>query len=417
MNHTSVFLINSVLSRNSAEYGMRNFSALYRVLVLWLAGLCAAAQFAKVGLFIPELQSLYPETESAIGFLITLISFAGAVLGLIAGMLVGRSGPRIILLTGMILGCLLSLAQSLILPLGMVLISRVLEGASHLAIVVAAPMLIAQHSSDRMRPAAMTLWGSFFGVSFMLTAWLGLPLVEAKGLQALLFAHAILTGITALLVWLVIPKTTLQLHTDTHTQPLSLTSIYQQHKNAWRSPFIAAPASGWLFYTITFVALLAILPGLMQSDQRAFVATTMPMASIASSMTIGIVLLLRFTAVQVLNIGFAISICIAVILMILPNSPVVCISLFAALGLVQGASVAAIPELNPIAAKQALAYGAFAQAGNIGNLCGTPLLLILFNFGGIKPMIMLVVVCYLLGILSHWIFSRQRALANQAISF
>ena len=83
--------------------------------------------------------------------------------------------------------------------------------------------------------------------------------------------------------------------------------------------------------------------------------------------------------------------------------------LFAALGLVQGASVAAIPELNPIASQQALAYGAFAQAGNIGNLCGTPLLLMLFNNGGILPMITLVVICYGLGITMHWMFAKRRA--------
>jgi len=157
------------------------------ILVLWFSGLCAAAQFAKIGLILPELQQLYPEAGSALGFLITLISLVGALLGLVAGIVVGVVGPRRILVHGLIFGSLISLIQSLDIPLIYLLVSRVFEGISHLAIVVAAPMLIAHHSSERMRSAAMTLWGTFFGVSFALTAWLGLPLVEKHGIHTLFF--------------------------------------------------------------------------------------------------------------------------------------------------------------------------------------------------------------------------------------
>jgi len=388
---------------------MQQSHSLKIILILWLAGLSAAAQFAKIGHILPELQTLYPHAGSSLGFLLSLISLVGALLGLVAGVLVGRIGSRGVLIVGLVVGCLVSLIQSFGLPLSWLLASRVVEGASHLAIVVAAPTLIAQYSSERLRPAAMTLWGTFFGVSFALTAWLGLPLVAAKGVEALFFAHAIFTGTVALLVTYSLPKQALQTSGTVHsTAPFSLVGLYEQHKQAWSSPYIAAPAAGWLFYTVTFVALLAVLPGVMPIEQRAFIAAALPLASIASSMTLGIVLLKRFSAVQVLCSGFIAAIGFALLLLLIPSEPLIAVLLFASLGLVQGASFAAVPQLNKTAPKQALANGALAQAGNIGNLCGTPLFLILLSTGGMQAMITLVITCYIGAVAVHLVFAKRR---------
>lgn len=388
---------------------MQKLSSLKIILILWLAGLCAAAQFAKVAHILPELQQLYPDAGSSLGFLLSLISLVGALLGLVAGVLVGRIGSRDVLLAGLVVGTLISFIQSFHLPLSMLLAGRVLEGASHLAIVVAAPTLIAQYSNERLRPAAMTLWGTFFGVSFALTAWLGLPLVAAKGIDALFLAHALITGVVTLLVFTVIPKQTLQTQgVALKAWSLSIPDLYNQHKQAWSSPYVAAPAAGWLFYTITFVALLAVLPGLMPIEQRAFIATALPLASIASSMTLGIFLLRRFSAIQVLCTGFIAAIGCTFLFLLMPGQPFVVVLLFAALGLVQGASFAAIPQLNTTASEQALANGTLAQAGNIGNLCGTPLLLLLLSSGGIYAMVALVVTCYMAAVIIHLIFAKRR---------
>lgn len=393
---------------------MRNLTSVYVTLLLWIAGLCAAAQFAKMGLILPELQTLYPNSGASTGFLISLISLVGALFGLVAGIVVGRIGPRKVLLAGLAIGSLISFIQTLELPLPLLLATRVIEGASHLAIVVAAPTLIAHFSSIRFRAAAMTLWGTFFSVSFSVTAWLGLPLAQTHGVHTLFLAHAICMTLITLLVAFTLPIVTLQSNNGAQAaKSLSFTRFYQQHKQAWLSPHIAAPAAGWLFYTITFVALLSILPGLVPSDQRTTVSVVLPLASIASSMTIGVALLWRYTAVQVLLFGFAIAIGFALLLLLNPNSAPLSVLLFCAMGLVQGASFAAIPQLNKEAPNQALAYGALAQAGNIGNLCGTPLLLFLYNTGGSNAMMLFVMLCYSGAIVIHTLFAKLRAANNR----
>ena len=54
----------------------------------------------------------------------------------------------------------------------------------------------------------------------------------------------------------------------------------------------------------------------------------------------------------------------------------------AALGIVQGASFASIPELNPTVEGRARASGAVAQLGNLGTTTGTPVLAALLAWGG-----------------------------------
>ena len=60
------------------------------ILALWVAGLCAAAQFAKISMIFPELLALYPDSGAAAGFLVSLLSFIGMALGLFAGIVVAR---------------------------------------------------------------------------------------------------------------------------------------------------------------------------------------------------------------------------------------------------------------------------------------------------------------------------------------
>ena len=80
--------------------------------------------------------------------------------------------------------------------------------------------------------------------------------------------------------------------------------------------------------------------------------------------------------------------------------------LFGALGLVQGASFAAVPQLVASPADRATANGAMAQMGNAGNLVGTPALL---GAGGTGAMFAAVAFAYALGLGAHWLAFRFRS--------
>lgn len=377
------------------------------VLLLWAAGLGAAAQFAKVSVVFPNLRELYPNAGTEIGFLVSIISFMGIIFGTSAGMIVARVGFRRLILWALLMGAVVSAYQATLPAFWPMFLSRVVEGLSHLVIVVAAPTLIAQISSDRHRPMTLTLWGTFFGVAFSFVALFGVPLVEARGLHSIFVAHAAFLFAVAVVLYFVLPSI---LKDDADRTLPGLFEIIRRHAAIYRSPFMSAPALGWLFYTFSFVSLLTLLPETVPPESRAFVAGAMPLASIFSSMTLGIVLLRLTNAVTVVQTGFVAAIAVGAALWLSPGHPWLCVLLFGALGLVQGASFAAVPQLNDTPDTQAMANGAIAQMGNLGNTCGTPVALAVLVSFGYSSMLMLIIFCYLLGMAAHFVMYRRRLL-------
>lgn len=372
------------------------------VLALWLAGLCAASQFAKIGVQLPEIGAIYPEAGTAIGWLFSLISLIGVLLGLVAGILGARIGARRLLLLSLVLGSGISLIQSSLPTFPVMLGFRIFEGFSHLGIVVAAPTLIGTLTPHGWRGAAMTLWSTFFGVAFALTAWLGTPLVAAKGPAILFELHAGAMLAMAVVLYVLLPHGSDPIPDGPPlSRILSPAALVERHLAAYRSPHISAPAWGWLFYAFTFISLVTILPQVVDPADRSFVAGIMPVASIGISVTLGIVLLKIFPATVVVRIGLFVAAIAACILIVAGVSPVLCITLIGSLGIVQGSSFAAIPQLNPHPEDQALANGALAQMGNLGNIAGTPVLFAVLAAGGVSAMIFVALACFVAAFAVH----------------
>lgn len=375
------------------------------VIVLWLAGLGAAGQFAKMSVIFPLLQEVYPGAGAGLGFLVSLLSLLGVVLGLVTGLIAARVGYRRMLLGGLVLGAGLSLWQATLPALPVMLASRFVEGVSHLAIVVAAPTLIAEVTLIRHRAAAMTLWSTFFGVAFAVVAWLGVPLALVHGPGSVFAVHGVYMAVmAAVLVWM-LPKPIVPRVTGEH---LNIASLLRQHQQVYRSPFVAAPAIGWLFYTLSFVSLVTVLPGFVPPEARAGVTGAMPLASIAVSLSIGVLLMRYFGAVRVIVTGFALALLGLVALAVLPGVLWPPVALLGALGLVQGASFAAVPQLNATAQARARANGAMAQMGNLGNSFGTPLVLLMISGFGYAGMIGFAAVCFSIGIVVHLLLMQAR---------
>ncbi|MFT4707934.1 MAG: DHA1 family inner membrane transport protein [Ascidiaceihabitans sp.] len=377
------------------------------ILLLWGAGLGAAAQYAKVSVIFDQLPDVYPEAGAALGFAVSLVGFIGIVFGVVAGLLVARIRYRRALLWALWLGAAVSAIQSFLPSFEWFLVLRGIEGLSHLAMVVAAPTLIAQLSAPQHRGLTLTLWGTFFGVAFAVLAWGGLPLVAAYGVSALFAAHAVYMAVFA-----VILTFSLQALPSTETFPnLSIASILRDHIAIYRSPRISAAGLGWLFYTFCFVSVLTVMPPFLDPSERAFVTGAMPLASIISSMTIGVWALRYISAVGVVIWGFGCSIISMVWLGFDPENAYGCIALAASLGLVQGASFAAVPQLNDTAETQAQANGAMAQMGNVGNTIGTPIMVAALAGFGYIALPVFVSIALLMGLLIHLIL---RMLRNRA---
>ncbi|MCZ8151478.1 MAG: MFS transporter, partial [Rhodobacteraceae bacterium] len=178
-------------------------------------------------------------------------------------------------------------------------------------------------------------------------------------------------------------------------------------------PRIAAPALGFVFYTALYVAVLTLLPPLLPEGQRALAAAGMPLFSIAVSLTLGVWGLRFLTAVQMVQAGYAMGVLSTLMLWAGWGAGdlalIAAFLLAGAMGIVQGASFAAIPQLNHGAEDRARASGAVAQLGNLGTTTGTPLLALMLGAMGPMGLIAFCLPLCLAGIAAHALQGRRRA--------
>lgn len=382
------------------------------IFLIWLAGLGAAAQFGKIAVALDAFRARYDVSEVALGYLISSVGTVGLIFGVIGGALLSRLGIRNAMLAGLIGAGGLSLAQATLPGFGLMITLRLLEGACHLAIVIAGPILMARHSSLRARPAVMALWSSFFGVSYMLIALIAPPLIQTFGLATYLSGHGVYMLAMAAALWVSLPRAsahppgTAPTHVD-----LRLRALLPLHRSIYLSPWLSAAALGFVCYTILYIALLAYLPGYAEEEDRTSLSATMPLISILISLTAGIWLLRHVAAVKAVQIGFALTAIAAPLLWITVGTaafPMAAIVLLGLTGFVPGASFSALADLTQTDEDRALAMGALAQMGNVGTTCGPPLMAAIIAASGLSGVITYVLIFCGLGIAIHHIQAKRR---------
>lgn len=383
------------------------------ILAIWAAGLGAAAQFGKMSVAYPALEFAYTgksaagypaQSAVAIGLILSVVGLVGLIFGTTAGLLVARVGPRRAIVAALLLGAGVSAVQTSMPPFPVMMLSRALEGMSHLAIVVVGPTAIAGLAGERWQGAAMTLWSSFFGVAYAVLFYVGPGLVAEQGPGALFALHAGWMAALAAVLWALLPKDKAVVAAD---RPASL---WDEHRAIYASPWLAAPAMGFVCYTVTYVAVLTLLPAQMD-NMGGFIGVAMPLVSIAVSLTLGVWLLARMSAVHLVQAGFAVAILAAIGLWVFwERSEVVgfALGIAASLGIVQGASFAALAQLNPTTEGRAKAAGAIAQLGNLGTTTGTPLLVWTMEKAGQTGLALFVIGFSAFGIVIHALQARRR---------
>ena len=373
------------------------------IFLLYAGGLGAAGQFAKIATIFPEIQTLYPASVVTQGLIMSVIGFLGVIFGIFVGQIVSSLGYRKMLIAGMLLGAAMSFVQAFLPPLPLFLASRMIEGLAHLAIVVAAPTLVTQVTAPNKRYLSMTLWSSFFGVGYALCASAAPFALEIAGPPALFAGHGIYMLVLAGLSFLCLPRLGLE------RAPLpTLNDVIARHIRVYRSPYQSPAALGWLFYTLTYLALLTVLPPLFPAEHRLALATMLPIVSILSSFTLAATLMRFLSAVTVAQIGFAGGIAAALWMAVFGVSTELAVAIFVVMGLLQSAGFALVPELNKDPQDQALAMGGIAQMGNLGTMSGTPILLFLLSLMGTGAIPLFLALIFAGGLTAHAIAKRLR---------
>jgi MFS family permease len=326
------------------------------IAALYVAGLIAAGQFAKVSLTLGPLALEYP--GAPVAFAVSGVAVMGIVFGVYAGGITASIGPRRAILAALGVSAVAGAGQALLPAFPILMALRVVEGAGHLVLVVAIPTLMASLSAPRDRGLVMGLWATFFGVGFALAA-----LVVGDGAAPVYGVHAGLAGGLAVILWKMLPR-----GVATARRPLPRLA---DHRTIYTTPRLFAPALGHGIYAFLFLALVTWLPEALVAP---WLAPVLPVVGIAGALSAGA--LVRLVAPGwLVSGGFVAMAALFGVALAVPGiaAPVSVVAMLVS-GMVAGGGFAAVPALNATDADRALANGALAQLGNIGTFAGTPVL-------------------------------------------
>lgn len=221
------------------------------IILVYGIGVLAAAQLGKFAALIPLVRADLGIGLTSAAWLASLIEAGGATMGLFAGFVVRRFGTTTMLSVGVGLLALAGLGQVVAWDMPVLFAWRLVESLGYLAIVVAAPTLIARMAGPARLTAAMSLWSSFFPIGLALGTTLG-------GLATLVlpWRMIVLMGAAAAAVVLLFAR-------RIRSGPSEVPAPGRARPNG----AIWAMACGFGGYTIFCVGFLALLPSYLVERQ------------------------------------------------------------------------------------------------------------------------------------------------------
>jgi len=339
------------------------------IALICVCGILAGGQFAKVSVEFTRLQAHYGASPERIGLLLSTVGVMGLLFGVVAGLLAPRLGYRRLLVWGLAGGGLLSGLQAWLPPLPLLLLSRVPEGATHLAIMVAAPTLLMQVCAARHHTIVMGLWATVVGLAFALMAGLDRLLPGGLGPHSALAGHGVLMLLAAAAVRLWVPDAPAP---AARPEAVSLLAL---HRAVYGHLHTALPGMAFFVYAFVTIALLTFVPRFNGQGSAAF-ATALPLVATAGTLAAGWAARHFHTGLNLASMAYGALGCSALALAWAAHSgtPTAAVALLtlACAGVCGGAAATLIPQLNTNPAAQARASGVLVQLGNLGSVSGPP---------------------------------------------
>lgn len=266
------------------------------------AGVVAALHVAKLPPALPVLQQAMGVSLLQAGFLLSLVQLAGMTLGLPAGLLIQRWGPRRSVLTGLLLLAGASALGGAAQTATALLLSRALEGLGFLCVVLPAPGLLRVLVPPGQLSRVLGGWGAYMPLGAALALLTGpavMALADAAwGWRLWWWGLSALAALLALLVFWRVPADTAA--AGSPAGPQAATSWRSLLKLTLRSRGAWAVALSFAMYSGQWMAVVGFLPSIYAQAGVAAVATAWLTALAAGVNIIG-----NLAAGRLLHYGIA----------------------------------------------------------------------------------------------------------------
>jgi len=342
----------------------------WTVIVLWFAGITAAMQFAKMSIGFEAFQISLGAGPDMVGSLLAACGFFGLIFGVSGASITAKFGFRKVLSVSLVAAAVISLVQAANPTVSVFYLTRLVEGATNLFIVVAAPVLIVHHAPPRHISSAMALWGTFYGVAFGVAGALGPYLLDYSGTAALLISHAAF----ALLTGVLLLSRSLREPSKKDVGSISITTLLRDNLRAIRMRRTLLPGLIFLFHSSIYLGLLIFVPLSAPSEAATrFLLVAMPLVSIVGTLLVGPLANSLLPPPRTLTIGFTFVIALSILLSWTENVAAyvaIAVVLTTLSGVVQGCIFILPSRLADSTEDEALAFGMIAQLGSLGSVVG-----------------------------------------------
>lgn len=210
------------------------------------------------------------------GLLLSFVQLAGMLLGLPAGLVVGRAGPRRSMLTGLVCLSVASILGAQAQTAMTLVCLRALEGAGFLLAALPAPALLRKHVPAPRLPVALGFWGAYMPLGTAAALAAGPGFIEVAGWPAWWWTVGSASLLAAVGIWRVVPPDappTADATSDTMRADIALTLrapgpwlvalCFSMYSGQWLAVIGFLPTmyreSGWSAATVGLLTSVAAL--------------------------------------------------------------------------------------------------------------------------------------------------------------
>ncbi len=351
------------------------------------AGVVAALHVGKLPPALPVLQQALGVSLLQAGFLLALVQLAGMVLGLPAGLLIQRYGPRRSMLAGLLVLGVASAWGGVAHNATGLLLTRALEGLGFLWVVLPAPGLLRALVAPGRLSRALGAWGAYMPLGAALALLLGPAVMALAGVDVgwriWWWAMAALSFLLAWLVlWRVPPDTVLfppqpATEKSVHaTDRLALLRLTLRSRGAWLVALSFAMYSGQWLAVVGFLPSIYAQAG-VASGSVPWLTALAAAVNILGNLAAGRLLHQHIAAAVLLAAGFAAMGLGAVFAFgagISPWLQYLAVLVFSMLGgLIPATLFSLAVQLAPSPAAVPTTVGWMQQWSALGQFCGPPL--------------------------------------------
>jgi MFS family permease len=379
--------------------------ALARFLVVFAAGIAAAATIGKLVPHIPRLAAEFDVSLGAAGFLVSAVMLPGALVGPLFGALVDRMPPRRVAFFGLALEALASAALPFASNLWLFLGLRLLEGVGYMLVVVAGTLMVVSVTSPRHRTVSLSTWSSFAPLGFAL----GQLLAAGASYAAIAVGHAVALAAMAALIGACIPASA--------TLGSAGANVVQalRHPPALRTAMAFGCVTGLLLGAVALAPLVVSSTAGITVAEAALLTALAALPGIAGRFAGGW-LLAKSEPRRVFGGAAALGLAFIPLALIAPLPLALALLSFAAfqicMGALAGMLQAMLPQVAPSPEQLGTVTGLANQMINIGNLLGPPLVLAVFAAAGATAATALLILALALSVgLVSGVAAYRRALA------